>query len=296
MTPKPDSSSAPAASEFLTTRWSLVLAASKAGRTPAGRTAPQQDHPPSVPAHVAALAKAHAAAAEQTHVAPGTGTALGAQDAQAALAQLCEIYWPPLYSYARRRGHSAADAADLTQGFFARLLEKDYLHDADPQRGRFRAFLLTAFQRFLSKEHRSENAAKRGGGVTMFSIDAISAESHCALMADSKETAEQRFERDWALALLNQALLKLESEFQQQGRSALFAAGRHCLTGDPVGRTYADIAHSLNMSIPALKVAVHRMRARYRDILRSEVAQTLENTAETDDELQRLIRAVSSRH
>ena len=138
--------------------------------------------------------------------------------AEAALAGLCEAYWLPLYAFARRRGYSAADAGDVTQGFFAQLLDKDYLQSADPERGRFRSFLLTAFKRFLSKERDHNRALKRGGGASLVSLDLERAESQCRIEPVDDRTAESLFERRWAITLLDRVLHLLEEEFRHKGK------------------------------------------------------------------------------
>lgn len=214
-------------------------------------------------------------------------------DAQAALAWLCESWWTPLYEFARRRGYSASDAADLTQGFFTRLLESDFLQSADPARGRFRSFLLTAFRRFLSGERDHHRALKRGGGVTVWSFDAEKAESQYAAEPADHRTPERLFERRWAIVLLERVLQLLEEEFQRKGRGEFFSLCRGCLTGLGIDDHYATIAAACDMSESAVKVAVHRMKGRYRELLRAEVAQTVANDAEIDDELRALLKAVS---
>lgn len=213
-------------------------------------------------------------------------------EAESALETLCEAYWYPLYAFARRRGHSAHDAMDHTQAFFARVLEKDYLHSADQQRGRFRSFLLTMFKRFLSKEHDRATAQKRGGPRRLLSLDVDSAEKLYRREPATEQTPERIFERRWALLLLERALSRLEAEYAQKEKLDLFARLRVYLTGDGGGTNYAAVAESLAMSEGAIKVAVHRLRQRYRDVLCDEVAQTVAREEDIEEELQALRRAI----
>lgn len=215
-------------------------------------------------------------------------------DGRDALAALCQIYWAPLYEFARRRGYSAPDAADLTQGFFAVLIEKNVVDAADPERGRFRNFLLTAFKRFLLNEYDRSTARKRGGGKSLISISAADAESRLNIEPLEKDTPERLFERRWAITLLDRVLGLLENEFREKGRSALFERCRECLTGAGTDQQYASIAAECRMSEAAVRVAVHRMRVRYRELLRREVAQTVCSEADVADELRLLLRAVQN--
>ncbi len=214
--------------------------------------------------------------------------------AETALAGLCEAYWLPLYEFARRRGYSAADAGDVTQSFFAQLLEKDYLQSADPERGRFRSFLLTAFKRFLSKEREHDRALKRGGGASLVSLDLERAESQVRIEPIDDRTPESLFERRWAITLLDRVLQLLEGEFQLKGKQQFFKMCRGCLTGLGMEEQYASIAAACGMTEPAVKVAVHRMRARYRELLLAEIAQTVSSESEIEDELRALMNAVQS--
>lgn len=212
--------------------------------------------------------------------------------AEAALAGLCEAYWLPLYEFARRRGYSAADAGDMTQEFFARLLEKAFLQSADPERGRFRAFLLTAFKRFLSKEREHDLALKRGGGLNLISLDLERAESQCRIEPIDDRTPESLFERRWAITLLDRVLHMLDEEYSRKGKQLFFKMCRGSLTGLGMEEQYATIAASCGMTEPAVKVAVHRMRARYRELLLAEIAQTVSSESEVEDELRALMNAV----
>lgn len=210
-----------------------------------------------------------------------------------ALASLCHLYWYPLYAYARRSMPTAEDAQDLTQEFFAKLLEKEYLRQADPQRGRFRTFLLTAFRNFLAKERDRRNAQKRGGGRKQFSFDIQVGEDRYQHEPCHTATAELLYERRWALTLLEQALSRLRDELTQVGKQALFTKLKPTLTGEEISRPYAELAAEMNLSPEAVKVSVHRLRRRYAELLRAEIAQTVSTAAEIEDELRSLFVALS---
>jgi RNA polymerase sigma-70 factor (ECF subfamily) len=213
-------------------------------------------------------------------------------EARAALAVLCQAYWYPLYAYARRRLASADDAQDLTQEFFARLLEKDYLQAADPRRGKFRSFLLTAFQHFLAKEHARAAAQKRGGRRRPLSLDFQDGEHRYRHEPADPTTPETLYERRWALTLLEQALARLRQEFTRAGKERLFEALKGTLTGDGTDEPYERIGQDLGLSEPAVKTAAHRLRRRYQELLRAEVAQTVASPEEVEDELRDLFAAV----
>jgi RNA polymerase sigma factor (sigma-70 family) len=213
-------------------------------------------------------------------------------EAQLALATLCQVYWYPLYTYARRQVVSVEDAQDLTQAFFAQLLEKDYLQAADPQRGKFRSFLLTAFKHFMAKERDRANAQKRGGDRRVLSLDFQAGETRYSLEPASQGTPETIYERRWALTLLEQALTRLRQEYTDAGKQQLFESLKASLTGDGSSEPYARIATQLGMSEQAVKVAVHRLRQRYKELLRDEIAQTVTSADEIDDELRDLFNAV----
>jgi RNA polymerase sigma-70 factor (ECF subfamily) len=208
------------------------------------------------------------------------------------LATLCQIYWYPLYAYARRHSTSAHDAQDLTQAFFAELLEKAYLQDADPERGKFRSFLLTAFKHFLSKERARANAQKRGGGRAVLSLDFQVGESRYHLEPVDHATPDKLYERGWALAILDQTLARLRQELANAGKEKLFECLKGALAGEGVQESYAQIADLLGLSESAIKVAVHRLRRRYQELLRAEIAQTVASPEEVDDELRDLFAAV----
>jgi RNA polymerase sigma-70 factor (ECF subfamily) len=215
------------------------------------------------------------------------------KQSHAALEQLCRIYWYPLYAYARRRGHSPEDAQDLTQEFFARLLEHKWVARADRQRGRFRSFLLSAMGHFLSDEWDKARAQKRGGGATPIPLQLDTAETRYGHEPADNVTPEQIYERRWALALLQEVLRQLRAEYEQEGRSELFAALHPCLVGERTALPYADLAAKLGISEGTVKSAVHRLRQRYRAILRNEIAQTVAEPGDVDEELRHLFVVVA---
>ncbi|MCB9921997.1 MAG: sigma-70 family RNA polymerase sigma factor [Planctomycetaceae bacterium] len=213
-------------------------------------------------------------------------------EASLALESLCKAYWYPLYAFVRRRGKQPDDARDLTQEFFARVLEKEYLDAADCERGRFRNFLLTVFKRFLANEHQRDCAQKRGGGQILVSIDCTDGERRLMLEPSHDWTPEQEFERRWAVALLEQVLNGLQRDYESKGKAHLFAALKPYLTVDDDPMSYAQIAADLAMTVGAVKVATHRLRQRYRDSIRREVASTVENEGDTEGELLQLLNAI----
>jgi len=212
----------------------------------------------------------------------------------AALEDLCRTYWYPLYAYVRRKGHSPEDAEDLVQDFFARFLERHYLASADPGRGKFRSFLLTSLQHFLVNEWRKLRAQKRGGGAFFVGWDEDQTENRYLAEHAEAYTPEKLFEKRWALALLEQVLLRLRAEFAAAGKEAQFESLRLVIWGEKTEPAYAELAARLGLKEGALKVAVHRMRQRYRDLLRAEVAKTVASPVEVDEELRHLISVVSS--
>ena len=212
--------------------------------------------------------------------------------ARAALATLCEVYWYPVYAFVRRRGYNADDSGDLTQEFFATLIEKDYLHAADSERGRFRSFLLTAVKRFLSRQRERATAKKRGGGRKHLPLDLESGEARYSLEPHHELTPERIFERRWALTLLDRVLALLQDEYQARGKQGLLEKLRPCLTSPADEPQYAGVAAELGMTEGAVKVAVHRMRQRYRELLRQEIAGTVADPADAEDELRHLLSAV----
>ena len=212
----------------------------------------------------------------------------------AALAALCETYWYPLYAYVRRRGHDADDAQDLTQTFFARLLEKNDLAAARRERGKFRSFLLTSLKHFLANEWDRERAQKRGGGRPSLSIDFGTAEDRYRREPSHELTAEKVFERRWALVLLENVLARLHEESVQAGKSGIFDRLKVFLTGEQPAVSSGQLAAELEMTEGALKLAVHRLRRRYRELLRAEIAQTVADSKEIDQEIRDLFAAISS--
>ncbi len=211
-----------------------------------------------------------------------------------ALAALCETYWGPLYAYVRRLGYSAHDAQDLTQGFFTRLLEKDFLKDVDHQRGRFRSFLLGALKHFLSHERESARAQKRGGGRVPFSLNFQDAEDRYGLEPADRTTPEHIYQRRWALTLLDRVIRRLEQEHRSAGKQQTFAALKEFLTAGHASQSYRRVAEVLGISEGAVKVAVHRLRRRYRELLKDEIAQTVTSPTEVEDEIRELFAAVRS--
>jgi RNA polymerase sigma factor (sigma-70 family) len=213
-----------------------------------------------------------------------------AADAQAALESLCRDYWRPLYHFARRKGHSPEDAQDLTQGFLARLLEKKELANADRQRGRFRTFLSSAFCHYMANEQRQARTLKRGGG---FALVPLEDEADVAREARDDLTPEHAYERTWALAMLERVMDRLREEYEQAGRCELFVSLQPHLSGAGARTGYAQLGVSLGLSESAVAVAVHRMRRRYGELLREEIAATVASPAEVEDELRHLLRVVA---
>jgi RNA polymerase sigma-70 factor (ECF subfamily) len=213
-------------------------------------------------------------------------------EAHAALCALCEAYWYPLYSYARRTGASPEDASDLTQGYFALLLEKDYLGDVRLREGRFRAFLLTSFRNFMSKERDRSRAQKRGGGKPLLSIDVASGEARHVNEPSDDLTPEDIFERQWALTILERAMEGLRREAVAAGREAELACLQGYLTGAQPQASYAEAGAQLGMSEVAVRAMVLRLRRRYGRLLRAEIADTLADPEGVDTELRHLLSSV----
>lgn len=216
----------------------------------------------------------------------------GSPEAEAALALLCQRYWYPLYAYVRRHVGDVHEAQDLTQAFFARLLEKDTLRRAAPERGRFRSFLLTALKHFLANEWDRGNAQKRGGGRPLLSLDLADGESRFHQGPAHGLTPERTYERDWTLRLLELILERLRAEFQTADRARQFTALQGFLTGDRSGPSYAAVAADLGMTETAVRQAASRLRKRYRELLREEVAQTVAGPEEIDAEIRSLFEAL----
>lgn len=213
---------------------------------------------------------------------------LGAND---ALAELCQAYWQPIYAYARKRGNAADQAEDLTQGFFTKLLEKDYVAQADRRRGRFRTFLLSAFNNYMANEWDRARAKKRGGASTVLSLDFETAEGRLQLETADTTTPEELFVRQWAQTLLDRAFEKL-GQSEKAGDGARFERLKGCLTGSEPSVPYRQLADELGMTEAAVKVAVHRMRKRFAQIVREEVAETVEDADAVTEEIAFLIEAL----
>ncbi|MBI2929871.1 MAG: sigma-70 family RNA polymerase sigma factor [Verrucomicrobia bacterium] len=209
-----------------------------------------------------------------------------------ALEQLCRAYWYPLYAYVRRAGHSVEDAQDLTQQFFARLLEKNYFALANRERGRFRSFLLTSLKNFLANEYHRETRLKRGGGQALVWLDSADAEQRFASEPIDADTPETLYEQRWALTLLEAALSRLREEYTASGRGPLFDLLKPYVWGEKNAATYSEIAAQLDLTEEAVKKAVQRMRQRFRDLLRAEIAQTVTTVGEVEEELRHLIQVL----
>lgn len=207
---------------------------------------------------------------------------------RSALEHLCRNYWPPLYAYVRRLGHSPHNAQDLTQEFFARLLERNWLARADQARGRFRTFLLVALKRFMANEWNRQHAQKRGGTTPIVSIDQELAESRFAAEPAHNLQPDVLFDRQWAMTLLERTMSRLHDEYVASGRAKLFELLRGCLAKDESALPYAEIATQLNLTEAAVKMAVQRLRARYREILRAEIADTVASPEEIEEEIRHL--------
>ena len=212
-------------------------------------------------------------------------------DADAALAALCSAYWHPVYAFIRRTGHDEDSARDLTQGFFTLVLEKNYFGDAKRERGRLRTFLLTAVRHFLSNERDRERALKRGGGAELVPLDEDESPREPVDPVDAL-TPERLYERQWALAVLDQAMARLRAQYEASGKADTFDHLKPLLTGrDP--ETYAKVAERLNTTAGALRVAVHRMRRQFAAALRDAVAETVAVAGDVDVELRQLLQALA---
>jgi DNA-directed RNA polymerase specialized sigma24 family protein len=215
--------------------------------------------------------------------------------AREALERLCRDYWFPLYAFVRGRGYEAHDAEDIVQGFLADLLERDSLTDIDRSKGRFRSFLRASCEHYLANRRDHDRAAKRGGGRMILSIDRGSAEDRYCREPAHELTPERLFERQWAMMLLERVLARLEAELNQAGKGELFAALRPALQGDGLAPPSAVIAAALRMNEGAVRVAAHRLKARYRELLREEVGRTTVAPADVDKELADLLAALTRR-
>ncbi|MGA2616052.1 MAG: hypothetical protein ABSF26_00500 [Thermoguttaceae bacterium] len=214
------------------------------------------------------------------------------RDADAALAALCQRYWFPLYAYVRRRVADIHQAQDMTQEFFVWLLEKNTLAAASPERGRFRAFLLTAVKHFLANQRDRARTQKRGGGVRPLRLDLDAGESRLGLQPVDDMTPERLFERQWVLTLLDLVMQRLETEYRLSGRSQQFVRLQGALTGQRDRLPYAALAAELEISEEAARQAASRLRKRYRELLREEVSHTLAEPGEIDDEIRSLFEVL----
>lgn len=212
--------------------------------------------------------------------------------ADEALASLFESYWYPLYAYLRSHGNTPEHAQDLTQSFFARILEKRSLRQADPARGRFRSFLLTSLKNFVANERERERAEKRGAGVPLLPLEFQTAEGRFQREPPSGDTPEKIFDRQWAITLLTRTTSRLKAEVTRGGNELLFERLKAYLTGDLPQLSYAETGLALGMSEGAVKVAVHRLRRQFRVLLHDEIAQTVSSAKEVEDEIRHLWSAV----
>jgi RNA polymerase sigma-70 factor (ECF subfamily) len=218
------------------------------------------------------------------------GTA-GSEQARAALEQLCRVYWHPVYAYVRRCGHNPHDAEDLAQEFFFRLLDHQYLTQADPRRGRFRNFLLVAVKHFLANEWDRRQALKRGGRVAFVSLEQLTADHDSWLAAG--DSPEQAFARSWAMTFLERVLARLRADLEGGKAGESFEELKVFLTGDPAAAPYAEVAARLGTTEAAVKMAVQRLRRRFAQVLREEIAHTVAGPEEIDDEIRNLFAAIA---
>ncbi len=209
-----------------------------------------------------------------------------------ALGELCRVYWYPLYAHVRSLGNSPQDAEDLTQAFFARLLEKEYLGVAQPERGRFRTFLLMALRRFLANEWDRERAQKRGGGRTLAPLDREVAEQRYQIEAE-QSPSDRMYERRWALALLERTMSRLRAEFERAGKTAEFERLKTFLTVQKQAIPYARTVGEMGVSEGTLRVMVHRLRKRFRELFREEIRHTVTSAEELEEEFRHLLEALS---
>ena len=216
----------------------------------------------------------------------------GSAQASEALAELCRTYWYPLYAYSRRTGCSPEDAQDLTQGFFEHLLENRLLASADAAKGRFRSFLLQCLRNFMATEHAHATRQKRGGGQWVLSLDAAGAEARFGREMADPRTPELLYERNWALEVLDEAMLQVERDFAKSGRERTFQILRPRLQGEQNGFSHAALARELSTSEGTVRVMVHRLRRRYREVLNGVVLRTVSSPAEVEDELRHLLQVV----
>jgi RNA polymerase sigma-70 factor (ECF subfamily) len=218
---------------------------------------------------------------------------IGSLESELALETLCRGYWYPLYAYLRRRGHAPHDAQDLVQGFFARLLERNFLDVADRERGKFRSFLLAALNHYVGDERDRANAAKRGGGKVLLSLDQELGEGMFLQEPAPNLSPEREFEKRWASALLQQALVRLRQQYVQAGKGPIFEGLKQFLEGDARPGQYAESGLQLGMSASTVAVSVHRLRQSYRESVRTEIANTVTSLDQIDDEMRHLFAVLA---
>ena len=211
----------------------------------------------------------------------------------AALELLCGTYWQPVYAYARCIGNSPDDALDLTQGFFERVIEGKYFSQADQSRGRFRSFLLVSFKHYVANQRARANAVRRGGRIKFVPMDQSDAESSVRIEPVDHSSPDRAFDRQWALALLDSVMDELRAQFVQQGDGQLFKTLQPCLASGRDRHSYGELGLAMGMSEGAVKVAVHRMRRRYRELLRAMVMQTVDGPEAAETELKHLFQALA---
>jgi RNA polymerase sigma-70 factor (ECF subfamily) len=215
-------------------------------------------------------------------------------DSVAALEKLCRAYWFPLYAFVRRRGHDVEEARDLTQGFFAVLLEKNYVAAADVQRGRFRTFLLSAMSHYLANEWNRAHAKKRGGNLPRFSLDALDAESRYRLEPADDATPERCYDRRWAEAVLEGVIAQLRREYDDAGRGQRFDDLKGHLLGEPDAPDYETLAARMGIGLNGVRSVVHRMRKRFAALVRSDIAQTVTSPEDVEDEIRHLFHSLAA--
>lgn len=218
----------------------------------------------------------------------------GTAESEAALEKLCGIYWRPVYAFVRRSSPDEHVAKDLTQGFFAKFLEKEYFREADQLRGRFRSFMLACVKHFMANQFERQRAQRRGGGTTLLSLDQLIEETGAEPESDRSLTPDRCYDRQWAQALLDNAKFKLQLEFEESGKSDVYSALKVYLSGDRDEAPYLVVAESLGLSVAAVKKQVERMRRRYGELLREAIAETVLHASEIDDELKALRAALQN--
>ncbi len=237
------------------------------------------------------LREPHAFATTRWSLVLAAGGVNGDQAAD-ALEKLCRAYWHPLYVYVRRRGYAPEDAQDLTQEFFHRLLARGDIAVANPEKGRFRSYLLGALKHFLSDERDKAGAVKRGGGAVIFSLDTEDVEARFAHDLASIDPPDREFDRRWATAILDQAMVRLQTEFSGAGKAVVFQVLKPYLSATPEAGDYETIAQRLAMSSGAVAVTVYRLRQRYGELVRGEIAETVASPGEVEEELRELFAAL----